>query len=209
LTSAEHIDVPWEVAAIRETLEARRDPSYEWGMHRTVPSALPAHSTRVPDIRKISSEWARSHSGASGGEVITLAEALWATGWREEMIAAVMLIARSRSAMEALSWESIERWSEQIDNWEHVDSLAGEVTGPLLRQKPELRSDVAKLGSSAHSWQRRLAIVTLIVAVRTDASWQPELEAMTSSLQGDRGPTMRKALDWARRVLKESEAGHV
>ena len=51
----------------------------------------------------------------------------------------------------------------------------------------------------------RLAIVTLIEATRHDARWAPHLEAMTQRLTGDRGPTMRKAVAWARKVLNETE----
>ncbi len=206
MTSVASLDVKAELASITATLEARRDPAYERGMRRTVPSALPAHATRLPAIRKVATEWTRAHKQAGGEDVIALCEALWATGWREEMLVAVMVLARSKEAMEMVSWEVIERWSGQIENWEHVDNLAGEVTGRLLRERPALRREVASLVGSAHSWQRRLALVTLIEAARKDPSWKPELEAMTVQLRTDRGTTMRKAVAWAVKTLRDLEA---
>jgi 3-methyladenine DNA glycosylase AlkD len=200
------INVQAEVAAITAALEARRDPAYEAGMRRTVPSALPAHATRVPAIRKVATEWTRAHKLAGGEELIALCEALWATGWREEMLVAVMLLSRSKEAMELVAWEVIERWSGQIENWELVDNLAGGVTGPLLRERPSLRKEVASLAGSAHSWQRRLAVVTLIEATRKDPSWAPELQGLAAKLRSDRGPTMRKAVAWALKTLRDLEA---
>lgn len=50
--TAQKLDVPAEVAAITAALAARRDPAYEAGMRGTVPSALPAHAVRAPELRK-------------------------------------------------------------------------------------------------------------------------------------------------------------
>jgi 3-methyladenine DNA glycosylase AlkD len=193
-----------EVEAITAALRSRRDPAYEAGMRRTVPSALPAHVVRVPELRKVVIEWTRRHRGAATYDVIAVCEELWATGWREEMLVAIALLARSKGIATALPWEVIERWSGQIENWEHVDHLA-DVAGAMLRTRPELSDAVEALAASEHSWQRRLAIVTLIAAARKDAAWASHLEAMASRLQGDRGPTLRKAVVWARRVLGELE----
>jgi 3-methyladenine DNA glycosylase AlkD len=153
------LNVDAEVAAIRAELEARADPSYVDGMRRTVPSALPAHAVRVPELRKVTNAWLRRHRDAAPEEVLAVAEELWSTHWREEGCIAIALLA-----------------------------------------------DVQQLATSEHSWQRRLAIVTLIEAARKEPVWTPHLEAMAARLKGDRGPTLRKAVAWANRVLRELEA---
>ena len=79
------------------------------------------------------------------------------------------------------------------------------VTGRMLVLRPELIADVEAMGGSDHPWQRRLAIVTLIEATKDDIRWHPNLEAMAQRLAGDKGPTMRKAVAWARKVLKVTE----
>jgi 3-methyladenine DNA glycosylase AlkD len=186
-------------------LEALSDPSYAEGSRRTVPSLLPSHAVRVPEIRRVAGEWRRAHNQLSADEALSVAEALWATTWREERIVAMQIVAGSKALVASLPWEVIERWSGQIDNWEHVDHLASEVTGPILVGRPQLIEDVERLAGSEQSWQRRLAVVTLIVASRRDAGWAPRLAAMVGRLQGDRGPTMRKAIDWGRKTLREVE----
>jgi 3-methyladenine DNA glycosylase AlkD len=202
VTAATSLDVAVEVAAITDALEARRDPSYEWGMRRTVPSSLPAHATRVPDIRKTASEWRRAHRDVSPDEVLRLCDALWAAAWREERIVAIALIEGSRAMLRAVDWERLERWSADLENWEHVDWLAG-VTGRVLIADPSLLPRVRALESSENPWQRRLALVTLIVAFMKGGVFREELEAMANRRQKDPHPLVRRAVVWARDRLKK------
>ncbi|HEY7466573.1 MAG TPA: DNA alkylation repair protein [Dehalococcoidia bacterium] len=202
MTSVAALDVQAEVAAITAALEARRDPAYEWGMRRTVPSQLPAHATRVPDIRKTASEWRKAHRGVPADEVLALCEALWATGWREERIVAIALIEGSKEVLRAAGWEQTERWSRDLENWEHVDWLAG-VTGRMLIADRTLLSEVKALESSENPWQRRLALVTLIVAFMKGDMFREELSGMAERRQKDPHPLVRRAVVWARDRLKK------
>ena len=62
-----------------------------------------------------------------------LCEALWATGWREERIVAIITGGRQQGcAMQAVELAACSNAGRcDIDNWEHVDHLA-DVTGRLL-----------------------------------------------------------------------------
>jgi 3-methyladenine DNA glycosylase AlkD len=202
LTTSITLDIPAEVAAITAALEARRDPAYEWGMRRTVPSQQPAHATRVPDIRKVASAWRQAHRGLEPEEVLTLGDALWATGWREERIVAISLIAGSKPVLNAVGWDQLEAWSSDIDNWEHVDHLA-DVTGRLLIAEPSLLQRARVLETSDNPWQRRLAIVTLIVAFMKGGVMRDELTGMGDRLQKDKHPLVRRAVVWARDRLSK------
>ena len=205
MTTSVLLDAAAEAAEITASLVARADPSYEWGMRRTVPSEQPAHATRVPEVRKVAAAWSREHRGAPAPDVLAVCEALWASGWREERIAAIQLLGR-RPAFGQVEWGRIERWSREIDNWEHVDNLA-DVTGRLLQRRPDLLGEVGRIAASDHPWQRRLALVTLIVAAR-DGRWEPELTVLTERLTGDKHPLVRKAVVWAHRELRQRETAH-
>ncbi len=202
MTTSIALDISAEVAAITEALVARRDPAYEWGMRRTVPSQQPAHATRVPDIRKVASEWRRAHRGVAPQDVLALCDALWATGWREERIVAIALIAGSKPVRGAVGWRQLEAWSGDIDNWEHVDHLA-DVTGRLLIADPSLLARAKVLETSENPWQRRLALVTLIVAFMKGGVLRDELILMGDRLQKDKHPLVRKAVVWARDRLRK------
>jgi 3-methyladenine DNA glycosylase AlkD len=202
LTTATHLDIPAQVAAITAALAARHDPAYEQGMRRTVPSQQPAHATRVPDIRKVASEWRRTHRGIEPADVLALCDALWATGWREERIVAIALIAASKPMLTAVTWDQLEAWSADIDNWEHVDHLA-DVTGHLLIADRMLLSRAKTLETSDNPWQRRLGLVTLIVAFMKGGVFRDELSAMADRLQKDKHPLVRRAIVWARDRLRK------
>ena len=199
MTTASRLDVRAEVAAITAALAARRDPAYEWGMRRTVPSAQPAHAVRVPEIHRTAAEWRRQHKGVSLDDTFALCEALWATGWREERRVAIEIVRRSRLALAAADWQRLERWSAGIDNWELVDHLA-ELTGSLVMARPALILRVKALSVSESPWQRRLALVTLIVAFMKapDGAWRAKLASMAEALRKDPHPLVRRAVVWAR-----------
>jgi 3-methyladenine DNA glycosylase AlkD len=196
MTTSTQIDIAASVAAIRTALEAHRDPGYEWGMRRTVPSQQPAHATRVPEIRKVASEWRRAHHGVKPDEMLALCHALWATGWREERIVAITLIANSKAVLAAVDWDRLERWSRDIDNWEHVDHLAG-VTGRLLISDPRRLLRAKKLEASESPWQRRLALVTLIVAFMKGGLFKDDLQSMAERRAKDEHAIVRRAVVWA------------
>jgi 3-methyladenine DNA glycosylase AlkD len=131
-----------------------------------------------------------------------LCEALWATGWREERIVAIALIEGSKEVLRAAGWEQTERWSRDLENWEHVDWLAG-VTGRMLIAHRTLLSEVKALESSENPWQRRLALVTLIVAFMKGGVFREELSSMAERRQKDPHPLVRRAVVWARDRLKK------
>jgi 3-methyladenine DNA glycosylase AlkD len=202
LTTAAHLDITVEIAAITAALIARRDPAYEWGMRRTVPSQQPAHAVRVPDIRKTASEWRKTHRDVAPVEVLKLCDALWATRYREERIVAVSLAGGSAPMLRTVGWDMLERWSADIDNWEHVDHLAT-VTGRLLIADSQLMARVRSLEASENPWQRRLALVTLIVAFMKGGVFRDELAATANRLQKDPHALVRRAVVWARDRLKK------
>jgi 3-methyladenine DNA glycosylase AlkD len=206
MTMSTRLDIDAEVRAITATLAARRDPDYEWGMRRTVPSAQPAHATRVPDIRATSIQWRQAHRGVSNDDLVRLGQALWATGWREERIVASTLLGRAEPPLTSETWPVLVAWAADIDNWEHVDHLA-DVTGRMLMAQPDMLPLVVALADSESGWQRRLSIVTAIVAYQKGGeTWRGPLEAMVERLRCDKHPLVKRAIVWAKDRLGKGQA---
>jgi 3-methyladenine DNA glycosylase AlkD len=190
--------------AIINALEARKDPAYEASMRRLIPSSQKAHPTPLPEVRKVVAEWHKSHRDVLVDDLFSLCEALWSTAWREERIVAIHLIGGSEQAMDSVEWEMLRNWSADVDNWEHIDHL-GDVTGRMLQMQPRLIGRIEQLAGAYNHWQRRLAMVTLIVAGR-DFAWEAALLRMAERLKNDDEPAVRKAVTWARREIKQREA---
>jgi 3-methyladenine DNA glycosylase AlkD len=206
MNTATRVDLEAELRAITAALEARRDPAYEAGMRRTVPSSQPAHATRVPDIRTTAAEWRKTHRDIDNHELLRLAHALWATGWREERMVAITLLGHARPAMTADAWPRLVACSADIDNWEHVDHL-GTLSGRMLIANPAMLPDVEALAGSDSGWQRRLSIVTVIVAFqKAGEAWREPLEAMVTRLKDDKHPLVKRAIVWAKDRLKKGAA---
>jgi 3-methyladenine DNA glycosylase AlkD len=56
---------------------------------------------------------------------------------------------------------------------------------------------------SANPWQRRLALVTLIVAFMKGGVFRDELSSMGDRLEKDEHPLVRRAVVWARDRLRK------
>ena len=197
-------DPMMEVMKLISALDKAKDPSYEAAMRRAVPSKQPAHATRVPEMRKIAAEWVKGHRRVQPDAVLYICESLWATGWREERLLAIELLRRHEDAFDALDWEVLRTWSAEVDNWELIDAIS-DLSGRLLQRQPRLLGRLESLASSDNPWQRRFALVTLIVAGR-DFNWRRALSSMTERLSHDWDDNVRKAVTWARRELKKNEA---
>jgi 3-methyladenine DNA glycosylase AlkD len=196
-----------EVAMITASLKDRIDPAYEAGMRRTVPSAQKAHAVRVPEIRRAAVEWSREHKGIPFESTLAVAEALWATEWREERIVAIAILARRKEAPAVVDWQLLDRRSAGIDTWELVDNLASMLSGPDLGRTPASYRDSRVLRPTRWSG---VAVWPSSPSSRPPATTSlaaRKLRAMAAALKGDRGPTMRKAVEWARRAGRQGGAG--
>ena len=208
MTTVQRLDIDAELRAITATLAARRDPAYEAGMRRTVPSTRPAHATRVPDVRATAAEWRLEHRDVDNDELLRLCDTLWATRWREERIVAIAFVGRARPKLTSAEWPRFVKWSADIDNWEHVDPLS-DLTGRMLIAGPQLFPAVEALANSESSWQRRLSIVTVIVAFQKGGeAWRASLESMVERLRADKHPLVKRAIVWAKdRLSREARRG--
>jgi 3-methyladenine DNA glycosylase AlkD len=77
----------------------------------------------------------------------------------------------------------------------------------MLAAEPGLAAEVEALSQSENPWQRRLALVTLIVAFRHDGAWRPRLEVLAERLRTDKHPLVRRAVVWARDRLTKDHLG--
>ena len=167
-----------------------------------IPTGKPFYGVRIPELRRIAAAWVRQHRGLPPLFVRQLAEALWEQDIREEMILAGMLLDRRPDARELVSEEVLDRWAPSLDNWETVDNLASDVTGPWLAAAPGDRlAYIQKLTHSPHPWSRRLGLVSAIELSKRDSArqWWPEVSRMIDELARDQEGALPKAISWTLR----------
>jgi 3-methyladenine DNA glycosylase AlkD len=133
-----------------------------------------------------------------------MAELLWSTGVREDRIAALALIFFNKQAREMVDYSGLESWSREIENRELIDHMAA-LTGRKLEMTPRLHATVRNLVGSENPYQRRLALMTLVVASR-DPAWEPGLAAMVDRLSADPEPVVQDAVAHAKARLARMKA---
>ncbi len=194
-------DLLKELMTIINGIEERKDPTYEATMRRSVPATTKAHSTKPAEIRKVVGAWLKANQDVALADLFNLCEALWSTGWREERLAAVMLIGRNERALDVVEWERLRTWASDADNGELIDQLA-EITSHLLMMQPRLIGRVEQMAGAYNPWQRRFALATLTIAGR-DFAWEAALQRMVERLKDDDEPAVKRALTVAKREIAQ------
>ena len=193
-------------------IEARADPHYERVVQKSVPSSLRVYGLRVWEIRKIIKAWRREHRDVSFPNLLALVEQLWERESREERMLALELLQHYPHIIPLLSWEQLDRWRQDIDNWELTDILGREVLGPWVAAEPDGREErLWDLLQDEDVWSRRLGLVGAIGLNRArpgDPACTLTL-AMVDEIKHEGEARITKAVSWALRELSKSHPDRV
>ena len=187
---------------IQGQLAARGDGAYARELRRLLPEDELLYGTPLPAIRRVVREWLEPRREHPPEYILSVCELLWSTGSREECIAALAIIFFHRPAREMVDFALLKAWSREVESVEVTDHLAG-LMGRILETAPRLLGSVRSLANSDRATQRRLALMTLIVASR-DPAWEPGLAAMVERLENDTEPLVRQVVDKARERLSRA-----
>lgn len=147
----------------------------------------------VPEMRAL----ARKYQGLSDEDALELLE----SPWHEERLVALILLVGSYERGDETRRNSIHRSylakARYINNWDLVDSSAGQIVGRHLRA-----TDIALLERLARSkdlWERRIAIVATFAFIRQD-EFRPTLR-ISEMLLADEHDLIHKAVGWMLREV--------
>jgi len=190
---------------IERSLVAKADASYRLQIERLVPG-IRTIGVRVPKIRALASDFARRHKGITMEKLESLMEQCLATGSRDQILFGAFLLARSKKQLAALSWQSVERWTRAIDNWETCDQIAMSIAAPLVAAESSLVARLVALARDKNLWRRRFALATA-AALNQHGRRLPEATlAVCRHVVADEEPMVQKALAWAVREVCKNDA---
>jgi 3-methyladenine DNA glycosylase AlkD len=205
-----------DAAAEREHLllqiEAQVDTEYQAGVSMAVPTGLNVYGVRVPRLRAIARDWQRAHKGIDLGDLVTVADALWDGGSREERVLATVLFQRYQRHIPALDWAHFDRWRRGLDNWEVTDQMGVRVLGPWVLADPGARTGhLWDLIADEDVWSRRLALVATVWLNRGyDGITYPDVTlGLVDRVKEERDPTITKAVSWALREMVKQHPDRV
>ena len=195
------IDPVPHVAAIsrrlRELSSTPVDPS------PIIRTARPFYGVAVGDLRRIAAAWHREHPGAAPDDVAALADVLWGTAIREEMVTAALLHGHDRRSRARMGVRRADRWARSIDNWETADALAAWLVARRVADDPGRGFGMLEtLAGRRNPWARRVGLVGCIGTARTPgaADWWPRVAGIVLRLADDSEAGIPKAISW---VLRE------
>jgi 3-methyladenine DNA glycosylase AlkD len=148
---------------------------------------------RVPVLRSICREYQEIS--------ITEAERLLVSSFHEDRLLALLLLVRRYGKGDAATREKIYRLylkkTKYINNWDLVDSSAGDIVGAYLWDKD--REPLYKLAVSHNLWERRIAIIATSYFIRRD-DFQDTLN-IAGMLLDDHEDLLHKGVGWMLREV--------
>lgn len=152
------------------------------------------HGIRVPEQRKIARKFRE----------LPLAETekLLRSEYHEERLTALFILVdafeRGGEAERKAIFELYLQHTEQINNWDLVDSSAPKILGPWLEDKD--RDILYKLARSKLLWERRIAMMTCLPFIRSNSDFEDALN-IAGILLDDDHDLIHKAVGWMLREI--------
>ena len=201
------------VDTIRAELARHADPVRAAGQQRYMKSTMPYRGLTAPQLtavlRPILADPGFRIADRDGWEATI--RTLWdEVAYREEWYAAIAL-ARCRTYRPWVDSDSMPLWRHLVVTgawWDHVDSVAIPLLGPILRAEPTaLTPLVRRWASDDDMWRRRTSI---IVQNGSKAATDVELlaDVVTANVD-DRRFFVAKAIGWALREHAKTDPAWV
>jgi 3-methyladenine DNA glycosylase AlkD len=197
--------MPGDALSLRRVLEQHSDAKYLAKITQLVPSGMTVLGVRVPELRRLAREYPRPALSA----LLRLTDAAFAGRCREEMLFAIFLLTGAKRELTAALWPSIDRWIDQIDNWEICDQLAMGVAAPIAGDHRALTKDLVAWARAKNPWRRRFAAATAAALNQGGRSLAAEALEICAPLLADEDPMVQKAAGWALRETSKADADAV
>lgn len=187
-------------AALQRELQALADPAQaqiQQRFFKTGPGQYGAGDRflglRVPQVRALVRKYRALDRHA--------AQALLASPWHEERLAALLLWVEAfrrgtRQEQQAI-YRAYLRHTARINNWDLVDSSAEHIVGAWLYDRP--RTPLYKLAASNSLWERRIAIIATFHYIRRGEF--ADTLALAAQLLDDAHDLIHKAVGWMLREV--------
>jgi 3-methyladenine DNA glycosylase AlkD len=189
------------LAAVRDGLAALADPVKAPQMQAYMKSAMPYRGVATPARTRLMTDVLATHAPRDRGAWETTVRALWdGASYREERYAAIDLCGH-RSARAWQDPAALPLYEHLIVDgawWDHVDSVAIHLVGPILRAHPaEVAPTIRRWAADADRWRRRSAVI-----MQNSARDSTDTGLLTFAIEanvGDRDFFIRKGIGWALR----------
>jgi 3-methyladenine DNA glycosylase AlkD len=206
------VAVDWElVKAVREGLAEAADPVKAPAMQAYMKSVMPFHGVPAPAARRVFTAALTAHPLPDRQAWQDTVRAMWDDATHREERYAALALAGHRGYRAHQDPQALPLYRHLVVTgawWDHVDNLAADKVGPILRSHPaEVRPVVLAWSTDPDMWLRRTAILCQLGA--KEATDRELLAACLGPNLADRAFFIRKAIGWALRELAKTDPGWV
>ena len=157
------------------------------------------------ELRKVAFRFRRTMLNEHGLEyLIQVADQLFQGEILEEKMFGVMLLEKNTADFTDKHFRLFDSWLDRISSWAEHDGLVYYVLGPMIALDLQRAEPIYRWAKSKNRWRRRAAAVSLIRAMRDEATRKrafSHVRKVTSLLLADRDDMVQKGLGW---LLRES-----
>ncbi|MFI4933276.1 MAG: DNA alkylation repair protein [Caulobacterales bacterium] len=168
-------------------------------------SGRPFFNVGAPDMRRMTRAWLAAHRSAPDGELLAMADSLFAGEAYEERILGALLLGYSAKARRVATPAMVEGWLAGLNGWAEIDSLCASVfrAQEMAAAWPQWRAMIERLSGDANINKRRAALVLLTTPTRTatDGRFAELAYALVERLKGERPILITKAISWLLRSM--------
>jgi 3-methyladenine DNA glycosylase AlkD len=184
---------------IERELQSEVSPERALGAKRYLKSDLEFLGVATPRLRRVV-KGAVAAKGIDRATLVETTQALWSQPVFELRAAAVELLIRHTSLLEASDIDLVESLLRSSHTWALVDGLAPRVVGSMLERHPALGAVLDRWAVDEDFWMRRAALLALLVPLRRGGGDFERFTRYADDMLEEREFFIRKAIGW---VLRE------
>ncbi|MFQ5883722.1 MAG: DNA alkylation repair protein [Thermoplasmata archaeon] len=195
-----------ETRELVELVKRNKSPEDAPHVKRYIKTDFECLGVRKPILHSQAKEFYDVHKRDGDlDRVHRIAEELWSVPVYDVKTLAISILRRFQKMVDRSTFDVVEVWFDDIDNWSHCDCLSVYVLGSIVLRDDSVISEIMSWTKSDNPWRRRGALLSTMLGNRKgmgDPFWT---FTMLNDVLEDEGYYVRKAFSW---VLREMGKGY-
>lgn len=193
-------------AQLTAAFQSQIDEAYLKRIQMLVPTGWEVIGVRVPDIRATVKVLKKENPAVALDDVLELIDFGFREQSRELALSGIFWLTTMKRELDLALWPLVDRWVEQLTDWEMCDQLATGVAAVIVSRDLILVDDLVYWARSSNQWRRRFAAATATALNQKGRAHVPETLRICAELMSEETPIVCKAVGWAlREATKHDE----
>lgn len=191
-------NMPELAEQIDALLRQRGTPERAAQEQRYLKSELDHYGASVPAVRAVVKE-TTGRLALEHGQLVELAELLWAAPVHERRAAAAELLEQRVDQVRGDDIDLLEQLLRESRTWALVDNLSASVVGPLAEREDSLGAVLDRWAEDPDFWIRRSALLAHLIPLRQGRGDFERFARHADAMLEEKEFFIRKAIGWVLR----------